>query len=53
MSKGHDRSITCHFIVPRNVSVVISENVGVYTGLHFYVPYFFTDTTGNMSIALK
>ena len=53
MSKGHDRSITCHFIVPRNVRVVISENVGVYTGLHCYVPYFSRLLLKKMAIALK
>ena len=52
MYKGQNHSITCHFIVPRNIIVVISENLHVYTGLHC-CSLFFTVTTGKMAIALK
>ena len=38
--KGPNLSMTCHFIVPRNIIVVHLENVPVLSGLHCYVPYF-------------
>ena len=36
----HYHPITCLFIVPENVKVVISMYVRLYTGSHCYVPFF-------------